>query len=646
MPSPKLRHGPYKPHSLSRQPVPSSSYHKVTRSSIDSTSSADHDTSLSSSTENLVMSEAKSSTGGLSITESSPYQIEEHHEDGGDGTVHEFEGLRRVADRIPVAAWFIIVTEFCERFSYYGGSAPFQNYVQFPPGDPNQAGALNKGQSTATALQNFFTFSAYVTPIFGAIVADQYLGRYRTILVFSVIYMSGWLILTATATPAGLAAGAGFPGFIVALVVIGTGTGGIKSIVSPMVGWGGFFTQTELELHTLKTGEKVVVDPELNIQRLYNWFYWAINVGALFGGIICPKLELDVAFWAAFLLPTCMFATSIAIFVAGNRLYVKSLPAESILLKAYRVFAFSRRRAAKPENKRARKEAASLLDFAKERSGLLSAAPMTGREAAEKFTISPFLRSSLVFIPMVIYWVSYSQLSNNLLSQAAQLARPEGVPNDIMNNFDPIALVLFIPIMDSVIYPTLRRLKINFPPMMRITAGFFLGSIAMVWAAILQTFIYRDPAFHEKGASTLSVWLQIPAYFLIAFSEIFASITSLEYSYTHAPKSMKSLVSALALMPNAGSALVGLALSPAARDPNMHLFYAGVAVTAAAAGAAFWIAFGKYDQLDVEYRFGLLERRRAEKEVRVEEATAQMFEMEVVGERDETAVNVEVVKLG
>jgi POT family proton-dependent oligopeptide transporter len=82
------------------------------------------------------------------------------------------------------------------------------------------AGALDRGQATATALQNFFTFFCYFTPILGAIVADQYIGRYWTIIIFSIVYMVGWLILTTTSIPSA-AAGAGFPGYVVSLIVIG-----------------------------------------------------------------------------------------------------------------------------------------------------------------------------------------------------------------------------------------------------------------------------------------------------------------------------------------------------------------------------------------------------------------------------------------
>lgn len=82
-------------------------------------------------------------------------------------------------------------------------------------------GALDRGQSVATALQSFFTFFCYFTPMLGALVADQYIGRYWTIIIFSIIYMFGWLILTTTSLPSALENGAGFPGFIVSLIVIG-----------------------------------------------------------------------------------------------------------------------------------------------------------------------------------------------------------------------------------------------------------------------------------------------------------------------------------------------------------------------------------------------------------------------------------------
>jgi POT family proton-dependent oligopeptide transporter len=66
-----------------------------------------------------------------------------------------------------------------------------------------------------------------------------------------------------------------------------------------------------------------------------------------------------------------------------------------------------------------------------------------------------------------------------------------GLPNDVISNIDPLALIVLIPFFDMVLYPLLRKFKINFTPIKRITAGFFCGFLAMVWATVLQLYIYR-----------------------------------------------------------------------------------------------------------------------------------------------------------
>src|SRR5579859_2320819 len=95
---------------------------------------------------------------------------------------------------------FVVVVELCERFTFYGLTPPFQNYIQNTPTD-DPKGYLGLGQQGGTGLGNFFQFWCYVTPILGAIVADQYLGRYRTIIVFAIVYVVGQLILVTTSIP-------------------------------------------------------------------------------------------------------------------------------------------------------------------------------------------------------------------------------------------------------------------------------------------------------------------------------------------------------------------------------------------------------------------------------------------------------------
>ncbi|CAF3935110.1 unnamed protein product, partial [Rotaria sordida] len=152
-------------------------------------------------------------------------------------TAEELSTLEHISDHIPLAAWLIVVCEFCERFAFYGLSGLWQNYIQFPLPTKNetQPGALDRGQQTATALTMFFRFFAYITPIAGAILADQLWGKYKTIMISCAIYMIGLVVLLLTSIPPAIDKGIAFPGLIVAMIIIGTGTGGVKSNVSPLM---------------------------------------------------------------------------------------------------------------------------------------------------------------------------------------------------------------------------------------------------------------------------------------------------------------------------------------------------------------------------------------------------------------------------
>ena len=78
--------------------------------------------------------------------------------------------------------WLYVVlgVGFAERFAFYGVSSNLITFLSGP-----------LGESTATAAVHVNTWSgtAALLPMLGAIVADSYLGRYRTILLSTMLYI-------------------------------------------------------------------------------------------------------------------------------------------------------------------------------------------------------------------------------------------------------------------------------------------------------------------------------------------------------------------------------------------------------------------------------------------------------------------------
>lgn len=146
-----------------------------------------------------------------------------------------------------------------------------------------------------------------MTAIIGAVVADQYIGRFRAIVLFAGIYAIGLLILWTTALPStmeAVSANGRLAAFVVALLTIGLGTGGIKSNVAPMIG-DQYAHREMVTKFDAKTGEKVIVDPAVTYNRIYTIYYGCIEVGSL-SGLATPFMEKRYGFWAPFLLTFCV----------------------------------------------------------------------------------------------------------------------------------------------------------------------------------------------------------------------------------------------------------------------------------------------------------------------------------------------------
>ncbi|KAJ9096229.1 hypothetical protein QFC20_006473 [Naganishia adeliensis] len=524
-------------------------------------------------------------------------------------TEEEAATLKRVPDRVPLASYLVAVVELGERFSYYGTTVVFTNFIQrpLPPGSTTgsagtngQPGALGLGQKTAFGLTTFNTFWIYLTPLLGAYLADTYFGRYKTIQLANIIVLIGHILLVVCAIP-GVIDKSGIIGlFCVAIIVMGLGSGMFKSNVSPLIAEQVTRQKAVVEV---RNGKKVLVDPALTTARLFMYFYLFINIGSLVGQIGMVYAEKYVGFWLSYLLPTIVFLICPVVLLVGKKRYVLIPPAGSVYPLAVRVlkaaskgtWSFNPKRLFGPRN----------WDNAKP-SQVVGERPSWMRFDDEWVDeVKRAMSACKVFLFYPVYWIAYNQMTGNLTSQAATM-QLNGVPNDIINNINPISLIIFIPIFDLLLYPALRRYNIRFTPIRRITAGFFCATLAMIWATITQLYIYRmSPCGYyantcEADGMTLpapiNVWSQIGAYALIGFSEIFASIALLEYAYSKAPRNMRSIVQAISLLTNAVAAAIGEALVPLSGDPNLVWNYMTCTILAAVGGIGFFLSFRDLDR--------------------------------------------------
>ncbi len=197
------------------------------------------------------------------------------------------------------------------------------------------------GQRASTGITTFNQFWQYFMPLLGAYIADQYWGRYKTISIALGIDILGHLLLIISAIPPVITkpSGNSLACLIIGILVIGFGTGGFKPNISPLI-----VEQLNLEhmiVKTLKTGERVIVDPAITINRVYNWFYLFINIGALIGQLTMVYAEKYVGFYLAFLLPTIMLCICPFVMWWGRNKYDRRKPSGSVIPLAVKTYLYA-----------------------------------------------------------------------------------------------------------------------------------------------------------------------------------------------------------------------------------------------------------------------------------------------------------------
>lgn len=179
-----------------------------------------------------------------------------------------------------------------------------------------------------------------MTPLVGGYLADQYWGRYRTIMVAIACALVGHIILIVSALPPVIKNPDGaIAAFSVGLVIMGMGTGGFKPNISPLIAEQ--YQETKMYVKTLPSGERVIIDPTATVSRVMMYFYMMINIGSLTGQIGMVYAEKYVGFWLSYMLPTVMFCLCPLIMVFFRKYYVLRPPTGSVLAKSLQIWGFA-----------------------------------------------------------------------------------------------------------------------------------------------------------------------------------------------------------------------------------------------------------------------------------------------------------------
>ncbi|OOF93624.1 hypothetical protein ASPCADRAFT_407784 [Aspergillus carbonarius ITEM 5010] len=515
-------------------------------------------------------------------------------------TQEEVNTLRKVPANLPIVAYSLCLVEFAERASYYGAQTVFSNFIEFslpkggngagapPRGSQETAGALGMGLQASDGLVLLFQFLAYVIPIFGGWWADVHIGRYKAICIGVAICGIAHIIQIIGAIPSVLQAGTGHaaPPFIIGLLLLAFGAGVFKPNIAPTV----------LDQHrhhkqytkVLKTGEKVIVDPELTATRTMLIFYGIINVGAFYM-LATTYAEKYVGYWLAFLLAGIIyFILPVVLAAVYKKTYKKPPKGNSDLAKAIKITVTALR-----ENKWQvwRK---NFFDAAKPS---VLAAKGIQVEWTDKLVddVRRTLVATEIFFYFPIYNLNDGGIGSVSTNQGASMVT-NGAPNDLLSNFNALTIIVAVPIVDFVIYPLFNRYNIPFKRITRITFGFILAALSGMCGALIQWRVYKSSpcgyfASTCAEVSPISIWWQLPNTILGALSEIFCNVTAYELAYARSPESMRGLVMAVFLFMTALSSALGEILLPVTEDPDLIWIWGAPAVALGLQTILFWFRF-------------------------------------------------------
>ncbi|CCH42576.1 Peptide transporter [Wickerhamomyces ciferrii] len=567
-------------------------------------------------------------------------ELTEYNAKYPEPTAEDYATLPKKLGRAPYATYLVCLIEFSERASYYGVKDRLNNFIQLPLpkggngagapplGDQQNSGALGLGLQVASAITLLLTFLAYLTPLYGGYISDKKLGRVKTIWYGVWVGAISHIILIIAAIPSVITGGKALAPTIISIITLAFGSGLIKPNLLPLL-----FDQYEHHrdvVVTDKHGKRVIISREATLERMTLFFYWSVNAGG-FLSLATSYAAKRVGFWLAYLIPGILYAIMIPVLMVLVPRLKQEIPSGiSILEDSLRVWKYC---LSGGWIKRFRKN--QFWEYAKpsniEARGDIQALEAVNKKGKKKISwndqfvqdVWTTIDACKIFLFFVIYNINDVGIGGIQNSQANSMTT-NGVPNDLINNFNPLTIIITIPILDYIIYPILRKYKIEFRPVYRIFTGFIICSFSSVAGAIIQWKVYEtSPCGYYAtecdigtGVSPISVWAEVSLYVLAASSECFANTAAYEIAYTRAPDSMKGLVMAIFLFMQSLAAAVSEACTGALIDPYLVWPFVATAIAGFISAFAFlWI----YRNLHV-----VMNNERIEKEAKLKQEYLEM----------------------
>ena len=387
----------------------------------------------------------------------------------------------------PKGFWFVFWGELAERASFYGMRTILALYLYE---------RLAYSQSQGASILNFFIAACYVAPLLGGYLADRWLGRFKTILYFSIPYVAGHIILGGIETRTAM---------FIALAFLAMGSGSIKPNTSTLMG----------QLYEEQKKSFLLTEA-------FSYFYAAINIGAALSSLGLPLVRAKYGYvWASDV--AGLFHVQLSGTPEDWGYMVALMIPAVLMVAAFIAFAAGRRHYPQDDVKRKP----------------VKMPPKTPEQrAAEWKTLG---KIAPIFALIAVFWFVYDQSASTWIYFAKDHLNLTILPGVTITPeqpqaLNPVFIVALTPLFNWLWdFWKRKRGGVDLPDTRKMLIGFGIVIATMGTMAF---------AGYLSASGPVSAWWEIGAVFVITLAELCVSVVGLEFAYTQALPGTKSTVTA------------------------------------------------------------------------------------------------------